>query len=49
MAIGDKQNVRDLYGSPKCPHTNAVLIAAGERGRPNCRRRRLGSSSSVRA
>ena len=33
MAIGDHlRDVMDLYGSPKCPHTNAVLIAAGEKG-----------------
>ena len=33
MAIGDHlRDVQDLYGSPKCPHTNAVLIAAGEKG-----------------
>jgi hypothetical protein len=26
MAIGDHlRDVMDLYGSPKCPHTNAVL------------------------
>ena len=25
MAIGDHlRDVQDLYGSPKCPHTNAV-------------------------
>ena len=30
MPIGDHlRDVMDLYGSPKCPHTNAVLIAAG--------------------
>ena len=33
MPIGDHlRDVMDLYGSPKCPHTNAVLIAAGEKG-----------------
>ena len=33
MPIGDHlRDVQDLYGSPKCPHTNAVLIAAGEKG-----------------
>jgi hypothetical protein len=33
MAIGDHlRDVMDLYGSPKCPHTNAVLITAGEKG-----------------
>ena len=33
MAIGDHlRDVMDLYGSPACPHTNAVMIAAGEKG-----------------
>ena len=33
MPIGDHlRDVMDLYGSPKCTHTNAVLIAAGEKG-----------------
>ena len=33
MAIGDHlRDVIDLYGSPSCHHTNACLIAAGEKG-----------------
>ena len=33
MPIGDHlRDVMDVYGSPKCPHTNAVLITAGEKG-----------------
>ena len=33
MAIGDHlRDVMDLYGSPACPHTNACLLVAGEKG-----------------
>ena len=33
MAIGDHlRDVMDLYGSPSCPHTNACLLVAGEKG-----------------
>ena len=33
MPIGDHlRDVMDLYGSPKCPHTQAVLLVAGEKG-----------------
>ncbi len=33
MPIGDHlRDVMDLYGAPTCPHTNAVLICAGEKG-----------------
>ena len=33
MPIGDHlRDVQDLYGSPACPHTNAVLLVAGEKG-----------------
>ena len=33
MAIGDHlREVIDLHGSPSCHHTNACLIAAGEKG-----------------
>ena len=33
MAIGDHlRDVMDLYGSPACPHTNACMIVAGEKG-----------------
>ena len=52
MAIGDHlRDVQDLYGSPKCPHTNAVLIAAGEKGVDlNCHvEDDWGPSSSVRS
>ena len=42
MPIGDHlRDVQDLYGSPACHHTNAVLLAAGEKGKryslPNSR------------
>ena len=52
MPIGDHlRDVMDLYGSPKCPHTNAVLIAAGEKGVDlNCHTEDdWGPSSSVRS
>jgi len=33
MAIGDHlREALDLYGSPACPHTNACMLAAGEKG-----------------
>ena len=33
MPIGDHlRDVQDLYGHPGCPHTNACLIAAGNKG-----------------
>ena len=33
MAIGDHlRDVMDLYGSPACPHTNACMLVAGEKG-----------------
>ena len=33
MAIGDHlRDVMDLYGSPACPHTNACMLSAGEKG-----------------
>ena len=32
MAIGDHlREALDLYGSPACPHTNACMLAAGEK------------------
>ena len=33
MPIGDHlRDVQELYGHPGCPHTNACLLAAGEKG-----------------
>ena len=51
MPIGDHlRDVQDLYGSPACHHTNAVLLAAGEKGVDlNCHAESdWGPSSSIR-
>ena len=51
MPIGDHlRDVQDLYGSPGCHHTNAVLLAAGEKGVDlNCHAESdRGPSSSIR-
>ena len=51
MPIGDHlRDVMDLYGSPKCSHTQAVLLVAGEKGVDmNCHAESdWGPSSSVR-